>query len=80
VLEGLRLWKKDTVYRDLYRFWSKIFAVNFAIGVVSGLVMAYRHQLELFLGLCRASPARFSPTVLTASGSRNAQSERLRMP
>ncbi|VTZ26679.1 ubiquinol oxidase subunit I, cyanide insensitive [Methylocella tundrae] len=42
VLEGLWLWKKDRVYRDLYHFWSKIFAVNFAMGVVSGLVMAYQ--------------------------------------
>lgn len=42
VLEGLWLWKKDTVYRDLYHFWSKIFAVNFAMGVVSGIVMAYQ--------------------------------------
>src|SRR5690554_2389287 len=42
VLEGMWLWKKETVYRDLYRFWSKIFAVNFAMGVVSGLVMAYQ--------------------------------------
>ncbi len=42
VLEGLWLWKKDTVYRDLYHFWSHIFAVNFAMGVVSGIVMAYQ--------------------------------------
>ena len=42
VLEGLWLWRKDTVYRGLYHFWSKIFAVNFAMGVVSGLVMAYQ--------------------------------------
>lgn len=42
VLEGLWLWKKDAVYRDLYHFWSKVFAVNFAMGVVSGLVMAYQ--------------------------------------
>jgi cytochrome bd ubiquinol oxidase subunit I len=42
VLEGLWLWKKDRVYRDLYQFWSKIFAVNFAMGVVSGVVMAYQ--------------------------------------
>ena len=42
VLEGLWLWKKEVVYRDLYHFWSKIFAVNFAMGVVSGLVMAYQ--------------------------------------
>jgi cytochrome d ubiquinol oxidase subunit I len=41
VLEGLWLWRKDTVYRSLYHFWSRIFAVNFAMGVVSGLVMAY---------------------------------------
>src|ERR1700759_2022667 len=41
VLEGLWLWKKDSVYRDLYHFWSQVFAVNFAMGVVSGLVMAY---------------------------------------
>ena len=42
VLEGLWLLKGQTVYRDLYHFWSKIFAVNFAMGVVSGLVMAYQ--------------------------------------
>lgn len=41
-LEGLWLWKKDEVYRDLYHFWLQIFAVNFAMGVVSGLVMAYQ--------------------------------------
>jgi cytochrome bd ubiquinol oxidase subunit I len=41
VLEGLWLLRKDPVYLDLYHFWSKAFAVNFAMGVVSGLVMAY---------------------------------------
>jgi cytochrome d ubiquinol oxidase subunit I len=42
VLEALWLWKRDATYWDLYHFWSKIFAVNFAMGVVSGLVMAYQ--------------------------------------
>lgn len=42
VLEGLWLWKQERVYRELYHFWSKVFAVNFAMGVVSGLVMAYQ--------------------------------------
>lgn len=42
VLEALWLWKQDSVYRDLHHFWAKIFAVNFAMGVVSGLVMAYQ--------------------------------------
>ncbi|NVN10633.1 cytochrome ubiquinol oxidase subunit I [Nguyenibacter vanlangensis] len=41
VLEGLWLWRGNTVFKDLYHFWSKLFAVNFAMGVVSGLVMSY---------------------------------------
>ena len=32
----------EPVYLDLYQFWSQVFAVNFAMGVVSGLVMAYQ--------------------------------------
>ncbi len=42
VLEGLWLRRREPVWRELYDFWSKIFAVNFAMGVVSGLVMAYQ--------------------------------------
>src|SRR5436305_1389360 len=42
VLEGCWLRTGNTVYRDLYHFWSKIFALNFGMGVVSGLVMAYQ--------------------------------------
>ncbi|MBD8483206.1 cytochrome ubiquinol oxidase subunit I [Pseudomonas coleopterorum] len=42
VLEGMWLRTRDDTYRDLYHFWSKIFAVNFGMGVVSGLVMAYQ--------------------------------------
>ncbi|QDX30397.1 cytochrome ubiquinol oxidase subunit I [Dickeya poaceiphila] len=42
VLEGLWLKTQNRDYRDLYHFWSKIFAVNFGMGVVSGLVMAYQ--------------------------------------
>jgi len=42
VLEGLWLKTDRRVYRDLYRFWSKIFAVSFGMGVVSGVVMSYQ--------------------------------------
>lgn len=42
VLEACWLRTRKDVYRDLYHFWSKIFAVNFGMGVVSGLVMAYQ--------------------------------------
>jgi cytochrome bd ubiquinol oxidase subunit I len=41
VLEGAWLWTKKPVYLDAYKYWLKIFAMIFAIGVVSGLVMAY---------------------------------------
>jgi cytochrome d ubiquinol oxidase subunit I len=42
VLEACWLRTRREIYRDLYHFWSKIFAVNFGMGVVSGLVMAYQ--------------------------------------
>lgn len=41
VLEGCWLRTRKVAYRDLYQFWVKIFAMNFGMGVVSGLVMAY---------------------------------------
>ena len=41
VLEGLWLRTGRAVYLDLYKYWLKIFAVGFAMGVVSGLVMSY---------------------------------------
>lgn len=42
VLEGLYLKTDNPVYRDIYKFWVKIFAVSFAMGVVSGVVMSYQ--------------------------------------
>ncbi|NDE91111.1 MAG: cytochrome ubiquinol oxidase subunit I [Alphaproteobacteria bacterium] len=32
----------NEVYRDVYKFWVKIFAVAFGMGVVSGVVMSYQ--------------------------------------
>jgi len=42
VLEGLWLKTGKTLYLDLFRYWLKIFAVAFAMGVVSGIVMSYQ--------------------------------------
>src|SRR5437868_8937098 len=42
VLEACWLATRKTLYRDLYHFWIKVFALNFGMGVVSGLVMAYQ--------------------------------------
>ncbi|MCW2364186.1 MULTISPECIES: cytochrome ubiquinol oxidase subunit I [Sphingobium] len=42
VLEGLWLKTGKSVYIDLFRYWLKIFAIVFAMGVVSGIVMSYQ--------------------------------------
>src|SRR5579875_1368582 len=42
VLELCWLRTGQQVFADLYHFWIKIFAVNFGMGVVSGIVMAYQ--------------------------------------
>ncbi|MEP2783063.1 MAG: cytochrome ubiquinol oxidase subunit I [Pseudoruegeria sp.] len=42
VLNGLWLWRKDATYLSLFNYWKKIFAVGFAMGVVSGIVMSYQ--------------------------------------
>lgn len=41
VLEGLWLWRKQQVWLNLWRYWSKIFALNVAVGVVTGVVMEF---------------------------------------
>ena len=42
VCEGLWLWTKRDVFKRLYLHWVKIFALAFAMGVVSGVVMSYQ--------------------------------------
>ncbi len=41
VLEGLWLWTRRSLYLDLFRHWTKVFALTFGMGVVSGIVMSY---------------------------------------
>lgn len=41
-VEGQWLRTRDSVWRDLYFFWTKIFAVSFGMGVVSGIVMSFQ--------------------------------------
>jgi cytochrome d ubiquinol oxidase subunit I len=41
LVEFLWLWTKDDLYYRLYRFWVKIFAICFAVGVVSGVVLEF---------------------------------------
>jgi len=41
-LLGMALATGRAAYRDLAAFWTKIFAVSFAMGVVSGIVLTYQ--------------------------------------
>jgi cytochrome d ubiquinol oxidase subunit I len=42
VLEGLWLVTRRPLFKNLYLFWVKIFAISFGMGVVSGVVMSYQ--------------------------------------
>ncbi|MCU0791009.1 MAG: cytochrome ubiquinol oxidase subunit I, partial [Nitratireductor sp.] len=42
VLNGLWLATGSRTYLNLFDFWKKIFAIAFAMGVVSGIVMSYQ--------------------------------------
>ncbi len=41
-LEGAWLRERTDLWRDLYFFWMKIFAMSFGLGVVSGIVMSFQ--------------------------------------
>lgn len=42
VFKALAIRKKDSVYDELARFWGKIFAINFGVGVVTGIPMEFQ--------------------------------------
>ncbi|MEN6616088.1 MAG: cytochrome ubiquinol oxidase subunit I, partial [Syntrophorhabdus sp.] len=41
IIEALWLITKEEIYFRLCRFWTKIFAINFGVGVVTGVVMEF---------------------------------------
>ncbi len=41
IMEGLWLKTGDPVYHQMARFWTKVFALTFAIGVATGIVMEF---------------------------------------
>jgi cytochrome bd ubiquinol oxidase subunit I len=42
VLKSLALWKRDASYGQAAQFWGRIFALNFAMGVVTGIPMEFQ--------------------------------------
>ena len=69
VLEGVWLKTGRQVYLDLYRYWLKIFAIGFAMGVVSGITMSYEFGTNWSRFAQKAGPVlgpMLSYEVLTA--------------
>jgi len=56
VLEGLWLKTGNGVYANLYRYWLKIFAIAFGMGVVSGVVMSYQFGTNWSVFSTKAGP------------------------
>ena len=41
IYESLYLWKRDPIWKSANVFWIKLFAVTFAVGVATGIVMEF---------------------------------------
>ena len=61
VLNGLWLWRRDEAYLRLFNYWIKIFAVAFAMGVVSGIVMSYQFGTNWSVFADKAGPVIGAP-------------------
>ena len=57
VLEAVWLITKRQAFDGLYRFWIRIFAISFGMGVVSGVVMSYEFGTNWSVFAAKASPA-----------------------
>lgn len=42
IMESLYVMTKKEVYKDMTKFWGKLFAINFALGVTTGLTMEFQ--------------------------------------
>jgi cytochrome bd ubiquinol oxidase subunit I len=56
VLFGMHWRTGNSVYLQMFRFWRRIFAVGFAIGVVSGIVITFEFGLDWGVFSAKAGP------------------------
>ncbi|MEO8012068.1 MAG: cytochrome ubiquinol oxidase subunit I, partial [Dokdonella sp.] len=61
VLNAAWLKTQDTVYLRLFEYWAKIFAIAFAMGVVSGIVMSYQFGTNWSVFSDKAGPVIGAP-------------------
>ncbi len=62
VVELLWLMTKQEAYYRMYRFWVKIFAINFGVGAVSGVVLEFEFGTN-FANFSQAVSNVFSPLL-----------------
>lgn len=55
IMETIYLKTQDEKWKSITKFWMKVFGINFAIGVATGIIMEFefRHKLEQLFMVCR---------------------------
>jgi cytochrome d ubiquinol oxidase subunit I len=61
IFETLHFFKKEPIYRRIADFWGELFVINFAVGIVTGLVMSVQFgtnwsAYSVFMGDVFGSP------------------------
>jgi len=62
IVELLWLRTKDEIYYRMYRFWVKIFAIHFAVGVVTGITLEFEFGTN-FAGFSQAAANVIAPLL-----------------
>ena len=73
ILKSLYLWRKDERYNISARFWGKIFAITFVVGVVTGIPMEFQFgtnwaRLSVFDGEIIAQTLAMDALVFGCNG------------
>jgi len=42
IMESVYVMTRKTIYQDMTRFWGKLFGINFALGVTTGITMEFQ--------------------------------------
>ena len=46
IMETVYVMTGKTIYRDMTKFWGKLFGINFALGVTTGLTMEFQFGMN----------------------------------
>lgn len=46
IMETLYVKRKEDIYKQMAKFWGKLFLINYAVGVVTGLVMEFQFGMN----------------------------------